>query len=1141
MKIIERLKELSESPSDVVKIELKLYNLADTLEKKARNHLKRISLVLPEFDIHDEKHSEKVIQNIEQLLGENQIKNLTSYELFLLHLSAFFHDCAMAPSDWEINTLKITEGTDEYSIDKDSLNNDLNSPFKLSEALKVIESRKNILYRNFKGDVKNWIFTPKSELELDKYLSNLLIDYQNHRNGFADEIKRATNKEDFLKLSEFIRTDYIRATHHIRIETYVKNLEQFFGDHFEQPAWGKKLAADLATICRSHGESASFIKKLSTDAQYYGKESSNLQLVAVMLRLGDIIHFSYDRAPIELRSSKICKSEYSFLQWAIKNNGVNYSIVDGEIVYRAYCESPESYFKLHQYIDWIDYEIQNYFKFERIWGKPYISSLKEKVNRKNINNSDLFLPKRGLSFSLNQKNIIELLMGVGLYKDKFACLRELYQNSLDACRCMIAQNNLSNTITKGVIEFGLEEEGNKVFLYCIDNGIGMSKEIIEKYLLNIGNSYYKSSDFYKAQANWGGDFSPVSQFGIGILSCFMIGDKIEIISKTNNNDFVSCSIDGPHEIFYYKKISDLDKERILQSGTIIRVLLNDESKKKINNKGLEKIGLLMTNSLNYFPEEFESYKKLYQNWEGHLYQKLNQFISVIPDNIDVGIRTNDKKVIEIKNKPFIVSEKELGISEVDLDFLDYLNNNGRFYPTKLKYEELRNILVCYPILILHKKVEYRTTLSLPKAGFDIEDSALLYGLPIIGRTNVCIDGIGVGKKNPVGIDYYYSDYLSRDGIINFTGEIRPQLSVDRTSVINYPDECELIAKEIVELLLKEVISVTKEHITKNQIEIENKESRFLWEFIFDRLGFADTLFINKLSTTEYGEIIWKNLTENLNEEISIKEFLTKDEVSFKDYNISKLDKLSEKLILFRLISASKVRIENNLVCIKNGKIQETQLIQKSHGFDNTKLLVRTNEYADTFLEYDIISNLYPLIPENLFCLLEGPYCRQNIDDRVKTLSLFSNGIMALFEQDSRLVHQSLGMYIKENSALFRKKRSLVYQFENKRSSIPLYELNDRLRSNSSKKRYVITAFINPKDLDQDDLEKLQKLEEEDSTYVKGVQEGWSVLVTGMEKYNMVIRAGTKTRNDMIAGLPDGFWDEYKDYEFFFPNGSNMKK
>lgn len=467
MKIIDELKKRSENPSDEVKIELKLYNLADELEKKARNHLKRITNVLPEFDIHDEKHSEKVISNIEELLVE-KVKDLSTYELFLLQLSSFFHDCAMAPSDWEINVLKFTEGTKKFKINSESITHDLKEPFKISHAIEVITKHKNSLYGSFEGDVKKWLFSPESEDHLIKYLASLLVEYQNHRNGFAEQIRKVNSDKDFEDLNTFIRTDYVRASHHIRIQSYVNNLESYFGHSFEQPAWGKKLAKDLALVCRSHGEDISYLEEFSISAQYYGSESANLQLVGMLLRLGDIIHFSFDRAPIELRSSRLFKSEFSFLQWSLKNDGANYSIEHGKISFRAYCESPEIYFKLHQYIDWIEIEIQNYFKLDRLWPETYksfIPNLQDKIERINITNDEkVFLPKRGLSFSLNQKRIIELLMGVGLYKDKFASLRELYQNSLDACKCMISEANSVQHSATGVIQFSIEKSDDKVYL-----------------------------------------------------------------------------------------------------------------------------------------------------------------------------------------------------------------------------------------------------------------------------------------------------------------------------------------------------------------------------------------------------------------------------------------------------------------------------------------------------------------------------------------------------------------------------------------------------------------------------------------------------------------------------------------------------
>lgn len=166
MTIINELKKRSENPSDDVKIELKLYTLADDLEKKARAHLKRITNILPEFDIHDEKHSEKVIFNIEQLLGSKKIKELSSYELFFLYLVSYFHDAAMAPSDWEINTLKITEGYNKFCLYEQSIKHDLKTPLKLSSAIELIKEKKDILYAMFEGDVKNWLFSPKQENEL---------------------------------------------------------------------------------------------------------------------------------------------------------------------------------------------------------------------------------------------------------------------------------------------------------------------------------------------------------------------------------------------------------------------------------------------------------------------------------------------------------------------------------------------------------------------------------------------------------------------------------------------------------------------------------------------------------------------------------------------------------------------------------------------------------------------------------------------------------------------------------------------------------------------------------------------------------------------------------------------------------------
>ncbi|KTR59855.1 hypothetical protein RSA42_10380, partial [Exiguobacterium indicum] len=189
------LDELNSRNND--EISRKLYILAEEVCKEAANHLKLIINQLPEFDIHDETHSLKIIENIETLIGKKSIKNLSSYELFLLHMSGFLHDCAMALPIWELKLLTMTEGKDGYT--KNSIQNpiphDGKKPYKLSEALKVINDNKQSLYN----------------------------DFEKTKDGYSQEFTNFVennNVHSYLEFSDLLRYDYVRITHAQRVETY---------------------------------------------------------------------------------------------------------------------------------------------------------------------------------------------------------------------------------------------------------------------------------------------------------------------------------------------------------------------------------------------------------------------------------------------------------------------------------------------------------------------------------------------------------------------------------------------------------------------------------------------------------------------------------------------------------------------------------------------------------------------------------------------------------------------------------------------------------------------------------------------------------------------------------------------------------
>lgn len=143
-------------------------------------------------------------------------------------------------------------------------------------------------------------------------------------------------------------------------------------------------------------------------------------------------------------------------------------------------------------------------------------------------------------------------MGTKLYNNSKVAIRELMQNSLDACLLMqrICNSRGKNSSYDPKISIRYFDSDGVTKLEIEDNGIGMNQEIIDNYYTNIGNSYYKSEEFYNLLASNNIEFSPISKFGIGILSCFMVADEMEVKTKRiDENDAISVTIEGYNSLF----------------------------------------------------------------------------------------------------------------------------------------------------------------------------------------------------------------------------------------------------------------------------------------------------------------------------------------------------------------------------------------------------------------------------------------------------------------------------------------------------------------------------------------------------------------------------------------------------------------
>ena len=165
-------------------------------------------------------------------------------------------------------------------------------------------------------------------------------------------------------------------------------------------------------------------------------------------------------------------------------------------------------------------------------------------------------------FQINLRGIIDLLSN-HLYSTPHTFLRELLQNGVDA---IAARKTLGKEFSPAI---SLEVTGSKSTPTLIfeDTGIGLTEEEIHRFIATIGESSKRL-----ASGERGGDF--IGQFGIGLLSCFVVADEITMITRSAR--------DGEGAAFEWKGRSDgtyevrrMDSE--FEPGTKVFIRARDDS------------------------------------------------------------------------------------------------------------------------------------------------------------------------------------------------------------------------------------------------------------------------------------------------------------------------------------------------------------------------------------------------------------------------------------------------------------------------------------------------------------------------------------------------------------------------------------
>lgn len=162
-----------------------------------------------------------------------------------------------------------------------------------------------------------------------------------------------------------------------------------------------------------------------------------------------------------------------------------------------------------------------------------------------------------------------------LYSEKEIFLREIVSNASDAVTKLKRLSSLGKAdgIDESKFKITVTLDKGDGTLTVSDNGIGMSRDELERYLCQIALS--GAVEFIQKYEGDGQDASKdgiIGHFGLGFYSSFMVSDEVTVVTRSYTDSPAVkwvCTSDGEYEIF--------DSERQERGTDVIMKISSEES------------------------------------------------------------------------------------------------------------------------------------------------------------------------------------------------------------------------------------------------------------------------------------------------------------------------------------------------------------------------------------------------------------------------------------------------------------------------------------------------------------------------------------------------------------------------------------
>ena len=280
------------------------------------------------------------------------------------------------------------------------------------------------------------------------------------------------------------------------------------------------------------------------------------------------------------------------------------------------------------------------------------------------------------TISIKTENIFPIIKKF-LYSDHEIFLRELISNAVDATqkiKRLSSINEYKGELGDLTIEVSINKKRKTITVS--DKGIGMTADEVKKYINQI--AFSGASDFVEKFKDLKDANDIIGKFGLGFYSCFMVADKVDIITKSYVDDAeeVKWTCDGNTEF-------EITKTKKKMRGTDVILHLAKDSKEFLDEF---KIRTILNKYSKFLPVPIKFGQKEESLKDGKDKDGKDKYKTVKVDDI---INNTEplwtKSPADLKDEDYLKFYKELYSFSEDPLFWIHLNVDYPFNLTGILY------------------------------------------------------------------------------------------------------------------------------------------------------------------------------------------------------------------------------------------------------------------------------------------------------------------------------------------------------------------------------------------------------------------------------------------------------------------------